>query len=185
VYPTPTLEREVDRYRRDYIEQKRAFGELGHPETPTINLDKTSHMIVAMEQDGTNFIGKAKVMVHTPMGAIVKAFIDEGAQLGVSSRGLGSLTETSDGMEVGDDFYLSTVDIVADPSAPKAFVRGIMEGKEWVWESGVLKECQLDTIKTKIEAAHAPTVNTDVRQATFVEGFSQFLAGLKVQSRVR
>lgn len=185
VYPTQILAREAERYTKDFINRKRAFGELGHPDSPTINLDRASHMITDLTQEGTDFIGKAKVLIHTPMGNIVKALIDEGAELGVSSRGLGSLTETSDGSTVGDDFYFATVDVVADPSAPDAFVRGIMEGKSWVWESGTLKECQLAQIAEKIDAAHAPTVPSAVRTQTLVEGFAQFLAGLRVKSTIR
>lgn len=187
VYPTQTLQREMQRYQTEYIERKRAFGELGHPDSPTVNLDRVSHMITELTQDGDNFIGRAKVMVRTPMGNIVKALIDEGAQLGVSSRGLGSLKDADNGiMEVQDDFYFSTADIVADPSAPDAFVRGVMEGKSWVWESGVLKECAITQIAQQIEQAHMPAVSMESRSATLVESFQQFLGALRhgVKSKI-
>lgn len=184
VYPTETLVREMSRYQKEYIDRKRAFGELGHPDSPTVNLDRVSHMITNLRQDGDNFVGKAKVMVHTPMGNIVKALIDEGAELGVSSRGLGSLRDGDNGiMEVQDDFYFSTVDIVADPSAPDAFVRGVMEGKAWVWESGVLKECALDSVMQKIEHAHAPTVSSEERSKLFTEEFDRYLKALRENMR--
>lgn len=138
VYRKHIMEREVQRYIREFVETKRAFGELGHPDGPGINLDRVAIMINSLKEDGNNYIGRAKVMTETPMGRIVKNLIDEGAQLGVSSRGMGSLKETKDGVnEVQDDFYLATAaDIVADPSAPDAFVRGIMEGKEWMMVEG-------------------------------------------------
>ena len=188
VYPTETLVREMLRYQKEYIDRKRAFGELGHPDSPTVNLDRVSHMITELKQEDDNFVGKAKVMVHTPMGNIVKALIDEGAELGVSSRGLGSLRDTDHGiMEVQDDFYFSTVDIVADPSAPDAFVRGVMEGKAWIWESGVLKECAVAQIAQTIEEVHHPTVSVEERSAALVESFNQFLTALRqgVQSNIR
>jgi hypothetical protein len=133
VYRKETMRREVNRYIKEFVETKRAFGELGHPDGPGINLDRVSHMIIGLKEEGNDFIGRAKIMTETPMGRIVKNLIDEGAQLGVSSRGMGSLKQTSEGVnEVQDDFYLATAaDIVADPSAPDAFVRGIMEGKEF------------------------------------------------------
>lgn len=180
VYPTQTLVREMARYQKEYIDRKRAFGELGHPDSPTVNLDRVSHMITDLRQEDDNFVGKAKIMVHTPMGNIVKALIDEGAELGVSSRGLGSLRDGDNGiMEVQDDFYFSTVDIVADPSAPDAFVRGVMENKAWVWDSGVLKECALDQIVQKIEDAHAPSVSSEERQRLFVEEYARYLKALR------
>lgn len=188
VYPTETLIREMRRYQTEYIERKRAFGELGHPDSPTVNLDRVSHMITNLTQDGNNFVGKAKVMVHTPMGNIVKALIDEGAELGVSSRGLGSLRDMDEGiMEVQDDFYFSTVDIVADPSAPDAFVRGVMEDKAWVWDGGVLKECAVAQIAQTIEEVHQPGVSRDVRSVALVESFNQFLTALRrgVRSNIR
>jgi len=187
IYPSETLDREMQRYQREYIDRKRAFGELGHPDSPTVNLDRVSHMITQMRREGKNFVGKAKIMSETPMGKIVKALIDEGGELGVSTRGLGSLVDTNDGMLVQDDFFLSTVDIVADPSAPEAFVRGIMEGKAWVWESGVYKECALDAVAQTLDAAHKPTVSTATRQGLFVESFNQYLNALRrgVQSNIR
>ena len=138
MYPLPVLENEVNRYNENYVQKKRAFGELGHPEGPTINLDRVSHMITELYKEGNNFMGKAKIM-GTPYGKIVKSLIDEGANLGVSSRGMGSLKPQRDTQIVQDDFHLATAaDIVADPSAPNAFVEGIMEGKEWVWDNGAL-----------------------------------------------
>ena len=143
VYPVETLAKEVTRYTKEFINKKRAFGELGHPDGPTVNLERVSHMITSLKPEGKNFIGEAKVM-DTPYGKIVKNLIDEGAQLGVSSRGMGSIQSSSRGSVVGKDFYLATAaDIVADPSAPDAFVEGIMEGKEWVWDNGIVKEVQI------------------------------------------
>ena len=187
LYPTETLVREMHRYQKEYIERKRAFGELGHPDSPTVNLDRVSHMITGLQQHGDDFVGRAKVMVHMPMGNIVKALIDEGAELGVSSRGLGSLRDADGIMEVQDDFYFSTVDIVADPSAPDAFVRGVMEGKAWVWESGVLKECALEQLAQQVEKVHGPTVSATQRSAALVESFNQFLTALQqgVKSNIR
>jgi len=141
MYPMETLSREVKRYTEAFITKGRALGELGHPDGPTVNLDRVSHKIVSLEQKGTNFIGKAQLL-ETPMGKIAKSLIGEGVCLGVSSRGVGSLKMTNEGHKVvGEDFMLATAaDIVADPSAPDAFVQGIMEGKEWVWEGGILRE---------------------------------------------
>ena len=147
IYPVQTLAKEVDRYNEQFINKKRAFGELGHPDGPTVNLERVSHMITSLKPEGKNFIGEAKIM-DTPYGKIVKNLIDEGAQLGVSSRGMGSIQ----GSTVGKDFYLATAaDIVADPSAPDAFVEGIMEGKEWVWDNGVLKSMEVEQYKKEIE----------------------------------
>lgn len=143
-YPKEIMRKEVDRYRAEQIDKKRAMGELGHPEGPTLNLDRVSHMITSLKEDGDNWIGKAKIL-DTPMGNIVKNLMDEGAQLGVSSRGLGSLKEKNGINEVQDDFVLSTAaDIVADPSAPDAFVRGIMENKEWMMVNGIWTEREMD-----------------------------------------
>jgi len=155
VYPAETLAKEVARYNKEYVEKKRAYGELGHPQGPTINLERVSHMITELKQDGSNFMGKAKIMTETPYGAIVKSLMDEGAQLGVSSRGMGSLKAGKSGaQEVQKDFYLATAaDIVADPSAPDAFVNGIMESKEWVWENGVIREATVADYKTEIKKA--------------------------------
>jgi hypothetical protein len=150
VYPMEILEKEVKRYNKEYISEKRAFGELGHPDGPTVNLERASHMITALYPDGKNFIGEAKIL-STPMGNIVKNLMDEGAKLGVSSRGMGSLDQKNGANYVRNDFYLATAaDIVADPSAPSAFVEGIMEGKEWVWDHGALVEAELAQAKERI-----------------------------------
>jgi hypothetical protein len=155
VYRKHIMEREVNRYIKEYVETKRAFGELGHPDGPGINLDRVSHMITSLKEDGNNYVGRAKIMTETPMGRIVKNLIDEGAQLGVSSRGMGSLVMNKEGVnEVQDDFYLATAgDIVADPSAPDAFVRGIMEGKEWVMVEGRFVERDIDRARDVIRRA--------------------------------
>ena len=151
VYPVETLAKEVKRYSNEFINKKRAFGELGHPDGPTVNLERVSHMITSLKPEGKNFIGEAKVM-DTPYGKIVKNLIDEGAQLGVSSRGMGSIQQSQGRNVVGKDFYLATAaDIVAEPSAPAAFVEGIMEGKEWVWDNGVLKSKTVEEYKEEIE----------------------------------
>ena len=151
IYPVETLAKEVKRYTTEFIDKKRAFGELGHPDGPTVNLERVSHMITSLKPEGKNFIGEAKVM-DTPYGKIVKNLIDEGAVLGVSSRGMGSIQQTGGRNLVGKDFYLATAaDIVADPSAPDAFVEGIMEGKEWVWDNGVLKSVTIEKYKSEIE----------------------------------
>ena len=153
VYPKDILENEVSRYNREFINKKRAFGELGHPDGPTVNLERVSHMITSLKPDGKNFIGEAKIM-DTPYGKIVKGLIDEGAQLGVSSRGMGSLIQRNGANYVKDDFYLATAaDIVADPSAPDAFVEGIMENKEWVWDNGVIKAQDIEEYKEHIQEA--------------------------------
>jgi hypothetical protein len=154
VYPVNILQRESERYTKEAVMQNRAYGELGHPAGPTINLDRVSHIIKELRQDGSNFIGKAKIM-ETPMGNIVKNLMNEGASFGVSTRGMGSLLENSEGiMEVQDDFHLATAaDIVADPSAPDAFVRGIMEGVEWVWDNGLLKAHKVEEMKESIRKA--------------------------------
>ena len=150
VYPKDVLMKEVKRYNQEFVNKKRAFGELGHPDGPTVNLERVSHMITKLYPDGNNFIGEAKIM-NTPYGKIVKGLIDEGAQLGVSSRGMGSLVQRGGMNVVSDDFYIATAaDIVADPSAPDAFVEGIMEGKEWVWDNGVLTEKDVSAWKMEI-----------------------------------
>ena len=153
-YPLDIMQKEVNRYTSEYINKNRAYGELGHPDTPSINLDRVSHMIKELRLEGNNFVGKAKIM-DTPYGKIVKSLIDEGANLGVSSRGMGSLKTTSDGTQVvQDDFMLATAaDIVADPSAPDAFVRGVMEGKEWVFVDGKFIEADIAAIKRGIQKA--------------------------------
>ena len=151
VYPVETLAKEVRRYTNEFINKKRAFGELGHPDGPTVNLERVSHMITSLKSEGKNFIGEAKIM-DTPYGKIVKNLIDEGAQLGVSSRGMGSIQQSQGRNVVGKDFYLATAaDIVADPSAPDAFVEGIMENKEWVWDNGILKSMEVEQYKEEIE----------------------------------
>ena len=151
VYPTEVLEKEVKRYSDKFIENNRAYGELGHPEGPTVNLDRVSHMVTSLERDGDNFIGEAKIM-NTPMGKIVKNIMDEGGTLGVSSRGMGSLEQKNGANYVKNDFMLAAAaDIVADPSAPKAFVNGIMEGKEWVWNNGALVEAHVAELKKKFD----------------------------------
>ena len=175
VYPIETLRREVGRYNENHIQKGRALGELGHPEGPTVNLDRVSHKIVSLRESGSNFIGKAKIL-GTPMGKIASSLIDEVVKLGVSSRGVGSLKATKEGYNVvGDDFMLSTAaDIVSDPSAPDAFVEGIMEGKDWVWDGGILRE----------RMAHKTykTINTLVDQKKLDENklnlFNDFLSNL-------
>ena len=153
VYPREVLVREVNRYNKDFVERKRAFGELGHPDGPTVNLERVSHMITKLSSSGKDFIGEAKIM-NTPYGKIVKGLIDEGAQLGVSSRGMGSIMNRNGINFVKDDFYLATAaDIVADPSAPDAFVEGIMESREWVWDNGVLKQVDIESWKKQIQEA--------------------------------
>ena len=150
IYPREVLNKEVYKYIDKYVDQNSAFGELGHPDGPVVNLERVSHMIKELKEDGNNWVGKAKIM-DTPYGKIVKNLIDEGAKLGVSSRGMGSLKNQRGTNIVQDDFYLATAaDIVADPSAPDAFVEGIMEGKEWVWANGTIKERELEEYKNKI-----------------------------------
>ena len=151
VYPMEVLQKEVTKYNKNFIQQKRAFGELGHPDGPTVNLERVSHMITSLVPDGKDFIGEAKIL-ETPMGKIVKNLMDEGAKLGVSSRGMGSLNQKNGANYVRDDFYLATAaDIVADPSAPNAFVEGIMEGKEWIWNNGALIEAELVELRQKFD----------------------------------
>ena len=151
VYPQEVLAKEVAKYNKNFISQNRAFGELGHPDGPTVNLERVSHMVTSLKRDGDNFIGEAKIL-KTPMGQIVKSLMDEGAKLGVSSRGMGSLDQKNGANYVRNDFYLATAaDIVADPSAPNAFVQGVMEGKEWVWDHGSLVEAELTLAKKRIE----------------------------------
>jgi|TARA_B100001094_G_scaffold164939_1_gene159661 hypothetical protein len=155
MYPKEIMQREVARYTKENIDTKRAMGELGHPDGPTVNLDRVSHLITSLKEDGNNYIGKAKIL-DTPMGNIARNLIEEGAQLGVSSRGLGSLKERNGINEVQDDFMLSTAaDIVSDPSAPDAFVRGIMENREWILENGIWQEREVDMAKTYISKTSA------------------------------
>ena len=153
LYETKTLAKEVARYNEEYISKNRAFGELGHPDSPSINLDRVSHLITSLKQEGNQWIGKAKIL-ETPMGKIAKSLMEGGAQLGVSSRGMGSLKEVNGINVVQDDYYLATAaDIVADPSAPGAFVQGIMEGKEWVWDNGKVKEIDINEYHNQIKNA--------------------------------
>ena len=173
IYSKPILFNEVSRYRNEYVDKNRAFGELGHPEGPTINLERVSHMIKELKEDGNNIVGKAKIM-DTPYGNIVKNLINEGSKLGVSSRGMGSLEEKGGANYVKDDFYLATAaDIVADPSAPDAFVDGIMEGKEWIWDNGVVKEATIAKIKESIK--RSPASNLDNNK---LKAFNSFLSKL-------
>ena len=175
MYPMETLRREVSRYNENHVVAGRALGELGHPDGPTVNLDRVAHKIVSLKESGDNFIGKAKIL-STPMGKIAQSLIGEGVRLGVSSRGIGSLKQTREGVNiVGDDFMLATAaDIVADPSAPDAFVEGIMEGKDWVWDGGILRE--------KFAEKTYKTINTLVDQKQLDEHklnlFNNFLSNL-------
>ena len=172
-YMLPTLQREVAKYSENYIQKGRALGELGHPDGPSINLDRVSHKIMSLKEDGNNFVGKAKIL-DTPMGNITKNLLDEGVRLGVSSRGMGSLIKKEGCSVVADDFMLATAaDIVADPSAPDAFVDGIMEGKEWVWDNGILKESAIAQIKTEID--QATLINIQERK---ISAFKAFLKSL-------
>jgi hypothetical protein len=171
VYPIDILEREVNKYTESYIVSNRALGELGHPDGPTINLDRVSHKITNLRREGNNFIGKAKLL-ETPMGIIAKQLLDEGVRLGVSSRGMGSLEQRNGANYVRNDFMLATAaDIVADPSAPDAFVNGIMEGKEWIWESGILREVKVDKYKRYISES---TNRKDLEERT-LKVFEDFL----------
>ncbi len=153
MYPMETLQKEVGRYIKEQVAEGRAVGELGHPDSPTVNLDRVSHKIISLRESGSNFIGKAKILESTPMGKIASGLLSEGVKLGVSSRGIGSLKPTKEGFNVvSDDFMLATAaDIVADPSAPDAFVEGVMEGKEWVWEGTILKERKAEQVKSAID----------------------------------
>mgnify|MGYP005986951913 FL=1 len=173
VYPREILVREVNRYTKEFINKNRAFGELGHPDGPTVNLERVCHMVKSLTPEGDNFIGEAKIM-DTPYGKIVKGLIDEGAQLGVSSRGMGSIMNRNGINFVKDDFYLATAaDIVADPSAPDAFVEGIMESREWVWDNGVLKQVDIESWKQQIQEARRT-----VLEEKKLEVFKSFLTKL-------
>lgn len=174
IYKGNVLEREVNRYNKEYIQENRAFGELGHPQGPNINLERVSHMTVKLFKEGSNFIGKAKIM-DTPYGNIVKNLMSEGCCLGVSSRGMGSLKLNSEGInEVQDDFHLATAaDVVADPSAPDAFVRGIMEGVEWVWDNGLLKAQKLEEMKKTIQKTSSRNLEEQK-----IKVFKQFIDSL-------
>jgi hypothetical protein len=175
MYPMETLSREVKRYNEAFVDKGRALGELGHPDGPTVNLDRVSHKIVSLEQKGCNYIGKAQLL-ETPMGKIAKSLIGEGVCLGVSSRGVGSLKMTNEGHKiVGEDFMLATAaDIVADPSAPDAFVQGIFEGKEWVWEGGILRERLAEQTKRRINTL----IDEKTLQEHKVQLFQDFLSNL-------
>jgi len=175
MYRIETLEREAKRYNEQYVSKNRAYGELGHPSGPTINLERACIMFKSLRRENNNIVGKAKVL-DTPMGQIVKGLIHEGASLGISSRGMGSVKETKEGvMEVQDDYYLATAgDIVADPSAPDAFVRGIMEGVEWVWDNGILKAQKLEQYKEAINRG----ARQKISEETAINVFKQFLQDL-------
>ena len=173
VYPVSVLAKEVNRYNKEFVDKKRAFGELGHPDGPTVNLERVSHMITSLKPEGRNFIGEAKIM-DTPYGKIVKNLIDEGAQLGVSSRGMGSMKQVNGKNVINNDFYLATAaDIVADPSAPDAFVEGIMEGKEWVWDNGVLKSMEVEKYKEEIESVRRAEL-AEAKARVFKDFLSKF-----------
>ena len=172
MYPFDVLNREVERYNEEYVKTKRALGELGHPDGPTVNLDRVSHRITSLRSEGNNFIGKAQIL-DTPMGNIARSLLGEGVQLGVSSRGMGSIQKQEDVNIVADDFMLTTAaDIVADPSAPDAFVNGIMEGKEWVWENGILKEAKIDKYRRYMDESRR-----DLEERT-LKVFEHFLSNL-------
>ena len=173
MYPFSVLEKEVNRYNEEYIKTSRALGELGHPDGPTVNLDRVSHRITSLSAEGTNFIGRAQIL-DTPMGQIAKSLLDEGVKLGVSSRGMGSIDKREDVNVVMDDFMLATAaDIVADPSAPDAFVNGIMEGKEWAWDNGILRETKVAKYKSYIDDATRHNLEERTLQV-----FNNFLQGL-------
>ena len=174
VYPAEILENEVKRYNKEYVKKNRAMGELNHPQGPTVNLDRVSHIIKELKVEGNNIMGKAKIM-DTPMGNIAKNLIDEGAKLGVSSRGMGSLKQNKQGVnEVQKDFMLAAVDIVADPSAPGAFVNGIMEGAEWIWNNGVLEQRQIEIYKEIVE----DTPKRDIEEVT-LKLFEDFMLKMR------
>ena len=173
MYPFSVLEKEVNRYNEEYVKTSRALGELGHPDGPTVNLDRVSHRITSLSAEGTNFIGRAQIL-NTPNGNIAKALFEEGVKLGVSSRGMGSIDKREDCGVVMDDFMLATAaDIVADPSAPDAFVNGIMEGKEWAWDNGILKETKVAKYQRYIDDA----TRQNLEERT-LRVFNDFLTGL-------
>ena len=172
IYESNILAKEVGRYNEQYVSKNRAMGELGHPDGPTVNLDRVSHKITSLKQEGSNFIGRAKIL-ETPMGRIAGALLNDGVTLGVSSRGMGSLVQRDGANYVGEDFMLATAaDIVADPSAPDAFVQGIMEGKEWVWDNGLLKEHDVAAVKARIDSAPRHMLDEAV-----LDGFYDLLMG--------
>jgi len=175
IYPRPIMEKAVDKYVTEQVSQKRAVGELNHPEGPTVNLDKVSHLITQLEWKGNDVVGKAQIL-DTPMGQIVKGLLEGGVQLGVSTRGMGSLEQRNGAMYVKDDFILSTVDIVQDPSAPDAFVNGIMEGVDWVWNNGILEAQVIEKMETEIR-----TAPKKVSYETSIREFKNFLSLIKSQ----
>lgn len=175
IYPKPIMERAVNKYVKEQVSKKRAVGELNHPEGPTVNLDKVSHLITDLKFEGNNVVGKAQIL-PTPMGEIVKGLLDGGVQLGVSTRGMGSLEQRNGAMVVKDDFMLSTVDIVQDPSAPEAFVNGIMEGVEWVWNNGILSPQVIEEMETEIK-----TTPKAFRPEVQIREFKNFLSLIKSQ----
>ena len=173
MYPFSVLEKEVNRYNEEYVKTSRALGELGHPDGPTVNLDRVSHRITSLSAEGNNFIGKAQIL-DTPMGKIAKSLLEDGVKLGVSSRGMGSIDKREEMNVVMDDFMLATAaDIVADPSAPDAFVNGIMEGKEWAWDNGILKETEVAKYKRYMDSA----TRRNLEERT-LNVFNDFLTGL-------
>lgn len=176
IYKTEVLEREVNRYIKENVEKNRAYGELGHPNGPSINLDRVSHIVTELKRDGDNFVGRAKI-TSTPMGDVARGLLSDGAQLGVSSRGMGSMKEGKNGiMEVQDDFYLATAaDIVADPSAPDAFVNGVMEGVEWVWDHGKMVAMHVEEIEKEIKKAARSKKLNEQRK---IELFEKFIRSL-------
>ena len=176
VYPKNILERAVEKYVKEQVNTGRAVGELNHPEGPTINLDKVSHKITDLRFEGSNVVGKASIL-QTPMGKIVEGLLEGGVKLGVSSRGMGSLVSKRGAQYVGDDFMLSTIDIVQDPSAPSAFVNGVMEGVEWVWDSGVLKPQDIEIIETEIKST--PKKNLPEVE---IRAFKNFLSKINSQN---
>ena len=172
IYESRILAKEVDRYNQEYITKNRAMGELGHPDGPTVNLDRVSHKITSLKQEGSNFIGKAKIL-ETPMGRIAGALLNDGVTLGVSSRGMGSLVSRNGINYVGEDFMLATAaDIVADPSAPDAFVNGIMESKEWVWDNGLLKATDVAAVKNRLDNCNPMELEEEI-----LKGFHDLLMG--------
>ena len=172
VYPGAVMSKEVGRYNKEYVEQNRAMGELGHPEGPTVNLERVSHIIKDLRLEGNDVYGRAKIL-DTPYGKIVKNLMDEGAKLGVSSRGMGSLKEQDGVNVVQEDFMLASVDVVADPSAPNAFVNGIMEGKEWIWDNGIIKPVQIENYKKIIEKTSSRNLEEQAARL-----FTDFIAKL-------
>jgi len=173
VYPKKTLMKEVQRYNNEYVKTNRAMGELGHPDGPQLNLERVSHLIKELRVDGNDIYGRAKIL-DTPYGKIVKDLVKEGVKIGVSSRGMGSLKQVNGINEVQEDFNLAAVDIVADPSAPDAFVEGIMEGKEWVWENGILTARRIESYKKQIESASKPNLE-EAKLCAFADFLSNFM----------